>query len=192
MSLKDFRLEYSQPWLGRPFVLGDESIAWGRYVITDSTLATATIEKPSHLKLIIKEADPEQFASEFQHLIHVYCPDTFPDFFRETQALEKYHYAKERIKALLRQGCAPEDYYQANIAIVSAFDEALSAVFESSIPLHGLSRLNYVRYCQRLHGMHLTIYGDEKQTYEVAFTRDLVLASIRRESDWKRIWPQSV
>lgn len=192
MDIKDFYPEYSQPWLGRPFVLGDKSIAWGRYVIKDPTLATATDEKRSHLKLIIKEADPGEFASAFEHLIHVYCPGSFRDFLREIQSLATYHYAKEHMKALLRHGCAPEDYYRANIAIVGAFDEALSAVFESSIPLHGLSRLNYVQYRQRLHGMHLATFADDEQTYEVAFTRDLVLASIQRESAWERIWSQPI
>lgn len=185
---KKFHPEYSQPWLGRPFVLGEDFIAWGRYAIT---LAAVNSKKWSYLKFGVKQTDPGQLASAFEHLIHVYCPDSFPDFLREIQALAAYHHAKENMKTLLRNGCAPQDYYRASIATVGAFDEALWAVFKSSIPLHGLSKLTYVRYRQKLHGMHLTIFSDDEHTYDVAFTRDLVLASIQLDSDWSRIWPQS-
>ena len=94
------------------------------------------------------------------------------------------------MKALLRAGCSSNEYYRASIAVVGAFDEVLSVVFESSIPLHGLSGLTYVRYCQKLHGMHLTTFTDDQHTYDVAFTSDLVLASIRLDGDWNPIWPQ--
>ena len=96
------------------------------------------------------------------------------------------------MKALLRDGCAPDDYFRAGAAKVDAFDQALAAVFESSIPLHGLSSLTYVRYRQKLHGMHLTTFADDQHTYDVAFTPDLVLASIHLDSDWSRLWPQSI
>ena len=154
-------------------------------------MAKTNNSKRRQLECIIKQTEPALLASVFEHLIHVYCPSSFPDFLRETQALATYHYAKEHMKALLRDGCAPDDYYRASAATVGAFDEALSAVFESSIPLHGLNRLTYVRYRQKLHGMHLTTFSDDGHTYDVAFTRDLVLESIHLDSDWSRIWPQS-
>lgn len=190
MVSKEFRPEYSQLWLGRPFVLGEESIAWGRYVVTDSTLAAANNETRNHLAAVIIKTDPGQLASAFEHLIHVHCPNSFPDFLREIQALATYHYAREHRSALLRDSCTPDDYYRANIAVVSAFDDALSAVFQSSIPLHGLDILKYVRYRQKLHGMHLVTFADDVHTYDVAFTRELVLESIRRDSDWSLMWPK--
>lgn len=190
MAPKEFRPEYSQLWLGRPFILGEESIAWGRYAVTDSTLAAATNETRNHLAAIIRQADAGQLASAFEHLIHVYCPSSLPDILHEIQALATYHYAKEHRRALLRDGCIPDDYYRANIAVVSAFDDALSAVFQSAIPLHGLDNLKYVRYRQKLHGMHLVTFTDDEHTYDVAFTRGLVLGSIHLDSDWSRIWPK--
>ncbi|MCS0590709.1 hypothetical protein ACFQ09_07045 [Massilia norwichensis] len=190
MMQKNIRPIYSSPWLGRSFKLTENSLAWGRYVITDSALVAADKEKGSYCAFSIKEADPAQLGLVFEHLIHVYCPNSFPDFLRETQALATYCYAREHMRALLSGGCAPDDYYRASIAIVGAFDEALSAVFESSIPLHGLNRVTYIRYRQKLHGMHLTIFSDDQQTYDVAFTSDLVLASIRLADDWNPIWPQ--
>jgi hypothetical protein len=42
-----------------------------------------------------------------------------------------------------------------------------------------------------LHGMHLTTFADDQHTFDVAFTPDLVLATIHLDSDWSRIWPQS-
>lgn len=187
----DFRPTYSQPWLGRSFILDEKSIAWGRYEITDSTIAAATIKMRHYLELLVKQTQPAQLAFAFENLIHIYCPGNLPDFLRETQALATYYYAKEHRKALLRGGCTPDDYYRASAAMVGAFDEALSAVFESSIPLHGLGTLTYVRYRQKLHGMHLTTFSDDEHTYDVAFTRDLVLASIHLDSDWSCIWPKS-
>lgn len=190
MAPKEFRPEYSQLWLGRPFILGEESIAWGRYAVTDSTLAAATNETRNHLAAIIRQADTRQLASAFEHLIHIYCPGSFPDFLREIQALATYYYAKEHRSALLRDGCTPDDYYRTNIAVVSTFDDALSAVFQSSIPLHRLDILKYYRYRQKLHGMHLVTFTDDEHTYDVAFTRELVLESIRLDSDRSLIWPK--
>jgi hypothetical protein len=190
MAPKEFRPEYSQLWLGRPFVLGHDSITWGRYVVIDSTLAAVTNEQRNHLAAIIRQADAGQLAFAFEHLIHVYCPGSLPDFLREIQGLATYHYAKEHRSALLRDGCTPDDYYRANIAVVSAFDDALSVVFQSSIPLHGLGILKYYRYRQKLHGMHLVAFTDDEHTYDVAFTRELVLESIRLNSDWSLIWPK--
>jgi hypothetical protein len=183
---------YSPPWLGRPFILTEDSLLWGRYVITDSSMAEANKTKRRHLESVIKQTEPALLATAFEHLLHVYCSRSFPDFLREIQALATYHYAKKNLAALLRGGCALDDYYRASAATVGAFDEALAAVFESSIPLHGLSSLTYVRYRQKLHGMHLTTFANDQHTYDVAFTSDLVLASIRVDNDWRRIWPQSI
>lgn len=191
MIEKRIRPMYSPPWLGRPFTLTEDSLVWGRYFITDSTMAKANKSKRRHLESVIKQTEPALLSSAFEHLLHVYCPSSFPDFLREIQALATYYYAKEHLKALLRDGCAPDDYFRARIASVGSFDEAIAAVFESSIPLHGLSGLTYVRYRQKLHGMHLTTFADDQHTFDVAFTPDLVLASIHLDSDWTRIWPQS-
>lgn len=180
----------SPHWLGRPFTLTQDSLVRGRYSITDATLAEAEKGKRRNLESVIKRGDPAQLASEFVNLLHIYCPTSFADFLREIQALATYHYATEHLKTLLRDGCAPDDYYQATAATVGVFDEALAAVFESSIPIHGLSSQNYVRYRQKLHGMHLTTFADDQHTYDVAFTSDLVLASICLDSDWSRLWPQ--
>lgn len=182
---------YSLPWLGRPFAMTEDSLAWGRYVITDSALAKASKSKRRYLESVIMQPEPAQVASAFEHLLHVYSPSSFPDFLREIQALATHHYAKEHLKALLRNGCAPDDYFRARIATVGSFDEAIAAVFESSIPLHGLNGLTYVRYRQKLHGMHLTTFADDQRRYEVAFTSDLVLASIHLDSNWSSIWPKS-
>jgi len=182
---------YSPPWLGRPFILTEDSLVWGRYVIKDASMAEATETERRHLESVIKQTEPALLASAFENSLHIYCPSSLPDFLREIQALATYHYAKEHLAALLRGGCAPDDYYRASAATVGAFDEALAAVFESSIPLHGLSSLTYVRYRQKLHGMHLTTFADDQHTYDVAFTSDLVLASIRVDNDWTRIWPQT-
>jgi hypothetical protein len=181
---------YSPPWLGRPFALTEDSLVWGRYVITDFTMAKTDKSKRRYLESVIKQTEPTLLASTFEHLLNVYCPSSFPDFLREIQALATHHDAKEHLKALLRNGCAPDDYFRARIATVGSFDEAIGAVFESSIPLHRLSGLTYARYCQKLHGMHLTTFADDQHTYDVAFTSDLVLASIRLEGDWRRIWPE--
>ena len=192
MIAKRIRPMYSPPWLGRPFTLTEDSLAWGRYVITDSTMTEASKSKRRYLESVIRQTDPALLASTFEHLLHVYCPSSVRDFLREIQALTTFHYAKEHMKALLRDGCAPDDYFRAGAAKVDAFDQALAAVFESSIPLHGLSSLTYVRYRQKLHGMHLTTFADDQHTYDVAFTPDLVLASIHLDSDWSRLWPQSI
>lgn len=189
MIKKDFTLEYSQPWLGRPFIFSEKSIAWGRYIITDSNLAAAADKKSSHLKFTIKQAAPEQLGIIFENLLHISCPESLPDFRREIQALATYHYALDHRRALLRKGCTSEDYYRANIAVVSAFDNALSAVFESSTTLHGLNHLKYIRYRQKLHGVHLATFANYEHAYDVAFTRELVLDSIHRDSDWSRTWP---
>lgn len=191
MTTKHISPMYSPPWLGRPFTLTEDSLVWGRYVITDSTMAEANKNKRRYLESVIKQTEPALLASAFEHLLHVYCPNSFLDFLREIQALATFHYAKEHLKALLRDGCAPDDYFRARVATVGSFDEAIAAVFESSIPLHGLSSLTYVRYYQKLHGMHLTTFADDQHAYDVAFTSDLVLASIRLKSDLRRIWPQS-
>lgn len=191
MTAKRIRPTYSPAWLGRPFTLTEDSLAWGCYVITDFTLTEANKSTRRYFEYVIKHTEPALLASAFEHLLHFYCPSSFPDFLREIQALATFHYAKEHLKALLRNGCAPDDYFRARVATVGSFDEAIVAVFESSIPLHGLSSLTYVRYCQKLHGMHLTTFADDQHAYDVAFTSDLVLASIRLESNWRRIWPQS-
>jgi hypothetical protein len=190
MIAKRIRRTYSPPWLGRPFTLTEDSLVWGRYVITDSTMAEANKSKRRYFESVIEQTEPARLASAFEHLLLVYCPSSFSDFLREIQALATYHYAKEHLNVLLRNGCAPDDYFRAGAAKVDAFDQALAAVFESSIPLHGLGSLTYVRYRQRLHGMHLTTFADDQNTYDVAFTSDLVLASILLDSDWSRIWPQ--
>lgn len=189
MTAKRIRPRYSPPWLGRPFTLTEDSLAWGRYVITDATMAKTNESQRRHLESVIEQTQPGLLASTFEHLLHVYCPSSFPDFLREVQALATHHYAKEHLKALLRDGCAPNDYLRARIAIVGSFDEAIAAVFESSIPAHGLRGLTYVRYRQKLHSMHLTTFADYHHTYDVAFTSDLVLASIHLDSDWSRTWP---
>lgn len=147
-------------------------------------------KKRRYLESVIKQTEPALLAAAFEHLLHIYCPSSFSDFLREIQALATYHYAKMHLKALLRDGCAPDDYFRARVATVHAFDQALVAVFESSIPLHGLSNLTYDCYRQKLHGMHLTTFTDDQHRYDVAFTSDLVLASIRLDRDWSRIWPQ--
>lgn len=154
-------------------------------------MAEKNKRKRRYLESVIKRTEPPLLASAFEHLLHVYCPSAFSDFLREIQALATHHYAKEHLKALLRNGCAPDDYFRARIATVGSFDEAIAAVFESSIPLHGLSGLTYVRYRQKLHGMHLTTFADDQHTFDVAFTPDLVLASIHLDSDSSRIWPRS-
>jgi hypothetical protein len=79
---KSLRPEYSPPWLGRPYVLTDESLGWGRYVITDSTLSKTPKEKRRDLESIIKQTEPGRLASAFEHLLYVYCPSSFPDFLR--------------------------------------------------------------------------------------------------------------
>ena len=183
---------YSPPWLGRPFILTEDSLLWGRHAITDSSIAEANNTKRRHLESIIKQTEPALLATAFDHLLHVYCSRRFPDFLSEIQALAKYHYAKKNLAALLRGRCAHDDYYWASAATGASFDEALAAVFESPIPLHGLSSLTYVQYCQKLHGMHLTTFANDQHTYDVAFTSDLVLASNRVDNDWRRIWLQSI
>jgi hypothetical protein len=191
MIAKRIRPTYSLAWLGRPFTLTENSLAWGRYVITDFTLAEANNRRRRYLERVIKHSEPALLASAFEHLLHIYCPSSFPDFLREIQALATHYYAKEHLKAIVRNGCAPDDYLRARIATVGSFDEAIAAVFESSIPLHGLTGLTYVRYRQKLHGMHLTTFADDQHRYDVAFTSGLVLASIRFDSDLNHIWPQS-
>jgi len=114
----------------------------GRYFIADSTMAKTNKSKRRHLESVIKQTEPALLSSAFELSLHVYCPSDFLDFLREIQALATYYYAKEHLKALLRDGCAPDDYFRARIATVGSFDEAIAAVFESSIPLYGLSGLD--------------------------------------------------
>lgn len=179
---------YSKPWLDRPFVLTSESSGWGRYEIPGASYLELPSEEQDAMRTNIRDADPSVVATEFEQLLRLYEPENFEGFLFEKQALSTYHGAKEQVKARARISSTREYFDSGRAAMASAFAAALSAVFTAAKPLHGLNA-GFVRYRQVLHGMHLATFADESETYDAAFTPDLVLECIDRDRDWSRVWP---
>jgi hypothetical protein len=179
---------YSKPWLDRPFVLTGDSLRWGRYIVQDSSFREIPPEEQDAIRTGFREADPGEVATAFEHLIHVYRLEWFSEFLTEMQALATCHYAKEHVEALRCIDCTQEDFDRGRAAMASAFEAALVAVFEAAKPLHGMNA-DFIRCRQVLHGMHLATFADESETYDAAFTPDLVLKRIDRDRDWVRVWP---
>lgn len=74
---------YSRPWLGRPFVLTEESMAWGRYVVPSNGVP------PEGLRHVA----PDKLAQIFGEQLEFHRPEDMQYFENEVQALQP-HYAE--------------------------------------------------------------------------------------------------
>lgn len=181
---------FSAQWLGRPFVLKDTSISWGRYVVLiTSDLSDLQCKALDTVREIVREGNPGQIAEAFEHLLTVAAPNDLSHYLLEMQALATYFYAKGHVDALRRPEFSREESEQGRSALAAAFQAALAAVFQAALPLHGLATVRFVRYRQILHGVHLANFADDNESYEAAFTPHLVLECISKDSDLSRIWP---
>lgn len=182
---------FSKRWLGRPFILTDDSFVWGRYVVTDTGFPEVAKEERDLIEIGFREAEPHEIAKVFEHLLCLFNPSVLVNFLREIEALCTYDLAKRHVAAQARTGYATDAYNAARAAMAKAFEGALSSVFEAAKPAHGLNDATFVRYRQILHGSHLATFADDQQTYDVAFSPDLVLESIHLDSDYSRVWPKN-
>lgn len=181
---------YSKPWLGRRFVLTEDSITWGRYEVAGSGIRELSGGKHDVTRTSVRDADPGEIAAAFERLLGMYQPDALHCFLIEMQAMVTYHDAKEHVKTLAHTARTRADYDKVRAAMASAFEAALSVVFEAAKPIHGLAGASFVCYRQLLHGMHLAAFTDGNEMYEVAFRPDLVLECISKDSDYSCVWPR--
>lgn len=72
---------YSQPWLGRPFVLTDDAWGWGRYIAR---------AEPGTRPQDYRTGDPEQLAVIFCHLLWAQSPEDVHNFKCESMTLSSY------------------------------------------------------------------------------------------------------
>lgn len=188
MFLRASGSTYSKPWLGRPFVLAESSLSWGRYTVE---LSSDSRDPAAHSTLgqILRGGALVKSADVFKNMLNVSMPDDLPNYLLEVHALAKYYTAKQHVKALVGAQFTRLHYEQGREAMAAAFQGALSAVFEAALPLHGLATARFARYRQVLHGSHLATFSDAGQSYDAAFTPDLVLECITRDSDGVRVWP---
>jgi hypothetical protein len=189
MTVIFHRPVFSKRWLGRPFILIDDSLAWGRYVVTDTGFPEVAKEEHGLIESGFREAEPYEIAKVFEDLLCLFNPGALVNSLQEIEALCTYDLAKRHVAAQARTGYAPDAYNAARAAMAKAFEDALSSVFEAAKPVHGLNDATFVRYRQILHGSHLATFADDQQTYDVAFSPDLVLESVHLDSDWSRVWP---
>lgn len=182
------RPAYSQRWLGRPFILNENSLRWGRYIITAPAFDELLSEDWDVTVEALRKVDPERIAYEFEHLITVFLPYALLDYLTEISALYTYELTKKNLAALRRLKCEPTEYVAARANVASRFEDALLTVFNSASQVHSLGRADGVRYCQMLHGMHDVAISIQGTTCYAAFTPDLVLESIAGHDNF-RIWP---
>jgi hypothetical protein len=181
---------FSKQWLGRPFVLKDTSISWGRYgVLITSDHSELQCEARDNVREILREGSPSEIAKVFEHLLTVAVPSDLSHYLLEMQALATYFFAREHVEVLKRPEFSRDKYEQGRSALAAAFQAALAAVFQAALPLHGLATARFVRYRQILHGMHLVNFADDNESYEAAFTPHLVLECISKDRDLSRLWP---
>lgn len=182
------RPAFSGKWLGRQFKLTKDSITWGRYVVTTPDLTVVAAAERILMDSPFREAEPSEIADAFEKLLHLFNPISLNSFYLEIDALFTFDLAKQHVSAQARVGYVTEAYTAARDAMWQSFENALSAVFDAAKPVHGMNDAAFVRYRQMLHGSHLATFADDQRTYDVAFSPELVLESIRRDSDWSRVW----
>lgn len=135
---------HSRRWLGRPFVLTDQAMGWGRYTVPGDGASA----------LVLRSVEPGTLARVFAEQLQLHVPDSVPDFEREVQALSAPH------------GIAT----------------ALSAVFESAKPLHGVEAAKF-EYIGPHQGSHICEVTDPAGAeYFVVFDRERVLHSVESAS----------
>lgn len=179
---------YSKRWLGRPFILDENNLRWGRYIITNPTINKISSEERDITEAALREAEPGRVATGFEQLISLHQPYALLYYLAEISALYTYELAKENLASLRRMECEPSEYIAARENVAARFQDALLTVFNSASSVHGLGKANGVRYCQMLHGMHDVAISIQGTTCYAAFTSDLVLESIARHDNF-RIWP---
>lgn len=72
---------YSRPWLGRPFLLTDTTMGWGRYTVPSNGVPADGL----------RDVDPDALARILREQMHFHVPDDEPHFEREVQALRSPH-----------------------------------------------------------------------------------------------------
>lgn len=137
----------------------------------------------------VSAASPQKIASEFELLLSILFPGELQNYLSEVEALTAYDVANAHAAMVLRLGCWPNEYNSARAASAVAFEVALLAIFNASATVHGLKSSVRAQYRQMLHGMHVARIFGSRESYDVAFTRELVLECIDNASNWTRIWP---
>lgn len=175
----------SELWLGRPFVFASgNSLSWGRYVVScpDAPQLSEEAIKAFH------DVNPKKIAYAFERLLPLLEPNTLKDFLAESEALTTYELAKGHLKALLQNGCWPNEYYAARASVSQCFEKALLIIYKTATPVYNLPIADTLKYRQKLHGMHLAKVSSGTTTIEVAFSQYLILEHVE-DNDGKRLWP---
>lgn len=188
MRILTQRPVYSKRWLGRPFILSENGLTWGRYSITDLDFRNSCKDEWDSVATALLETDPEQIATGFEVLLIQFMRFAHRDYLAEIAALYTYDLSKRHLAALKRVDCEPREYLDARAIVAANFEATLLTIFNSAAQVHGLGKANAVRYCQILHGMHDVTVFIRETTCHVAFTPDLILESIADKDD-SRLWP---
>jgi hypothetical protein len=191
MTKTPHRPIFSRQWLGRRFKLTEDSITWGRYVVTAPDLSAVGEKQRDLMKTAFREAEPNELANTFADLLHIFSPHSLGSLYLEIDALFTFELARPHVSAQGAAGYVTATYTAARVAMAQPFQNALSTVFKAAAPVHGLNDAAFVRYRQILHGSHLATFADDQNTYDVAFSPELVLECVHRDSDWSRVWPQN-
>jgi len=109
----------------------------------------------------------------------------------EIDALFTFDLARQHVSVQGAAGYVTATYTAARVTMAQSLQNALSTVFKAAAPVHGLNDAAFVRYRQMLHESHLATFADDQDIYDVAFSPELVLESIHRDSDWSRVWPRN-
>lgn len=181
---------YSKRWLGRHFILSECSWSWGRYQIKGRKPEEISDEAWFSALSAIEHTDLGCIAATFEGGLLSVDPSAHPFFLSEIGTLYTYELAKKHLKAINNGDCSRSDRNCAREAVANAFLNALSAVFNAAEPLHKC-KARLVRYLQILNGVHLVSFEGKATMYEVAFTSDLILECIRRDSDLEMVWQRT-
>lgn len=169
---------YSRRWLGRPFILTESNMRWGRYIIADPSFHKCSIEDWDVAAAALREAEPGRIAAGFEQLIGLFLPYALLDYLAEISALYTYELAKKNVIALQRIECEPGEYIAARANVAARFEDALLTVFNAASLVHGLGKAHRARYWRMLHGMLHVVISIQGTTRNTVFTPDLVLESI--------------
>lgn len=170
-------------------MLTQEEIAWGRYVIDHRAFRIFLRDAQEILGSGFRGVATSRLASNFELWLRMRNPDEAANYRSEVEALAKYDEARRRVSELALENCTPQSYYAERAMLVSEVEQVLLAVFNAAAPLHGLATGTYARYRQKLHGMHVVSISIGRESYDAAFTPDLVLECIDNARDWSRVWP---
>ena len=185
------RTRHSQQWHGRSFTLNEASLFWGRYTVPALALQELRDGRVDSEKKF-SDTSPEEIASAFEHLLSIFVPNELDSYLSEIRALTAYSVAKEHAAMLVRSGCWPDEYSAARAATAVAFEDAMLTVFNASATVHGLKSAARAQYRQILHGMHVARIFSGQESYDVAFTSELVLECIESTRNWTQIWPRCI